>query len=93
MTANTATTITVASALPFVPAVNDSFEVMDQTFQPITAGWLASCSSTAPGPEINDTLKVVVHTLVELPVPLPPLPTTMHVESSSTVRFEGDFIP
>jgi hypothetical protein len=93
ITANTATTITVALAFPFVPAVNDGFAVMDQTFQPITSGWLASCSNTPPALEINDTLKVVVHTLVELPVPLPPLPATMHVESSSTVRFEGEFIP
>jgi hypothetical protein len=35
---------------------------------------------------------VVVHTQVVLPVPLPPLPTMMQVESSSTVRFEGDFV-
>jgi hypothetical protein len=93
ITANTATSMTVASAFPFTPAVNDAFQVTHQTFQPITSGWLELCSTTPPSPQINDTLTVVVHTQVELPVPLPPLPAAMQVESSSTVRFEGEFVP
>jgi hypothetical protein len=93
ITANTATSMTVESAFPNLPAINDSFQVTQQTFQPITAGWLTLCSTTPPSPQINDTLTVVVHTLVELPVPLPPLPAAMHVESASTVRFEGEFVP
>jgi TadE-like protein len=90
---NSATSITVASAFPFVPALNDAFQVSEQTFQPITAGWLTTCSGSAPSPQINDTLSVFVHTQVELPAPLPALPAAMQVESSSTVRFEGVFIP
>jgi len=90
--ANTATSMTVASAFPFTPATNDSFQVTDQTFQPLVSGWLSSCSTT-PNPQINDALSVVVHTQVQLPVPLPPLPAAMQVESSSTVRFEGEFVP
>jgi hypothetical protein len=93
ITANTATSMTVAAAFPYTPASNDSFHVMEQRFQPITSGWLALCSTTPPSPQINDTLTVVVHTEVDLPVPLPPLPAAMQVESSSTVRFEGQFIP
>jgi len=93
ITANTASSMTVAAAFPFTPAINDSFEVMEQTLLPITSGWLALCSTTPPTPQINDTLTVVVHTQVDLPVPLPPLPAAMQVESSSTVRFEGEFVP
>jgi hypothetical protein len=93
ITANTATAMTVASAFPNSPAINDAFQVTDQTFQQITAGWLAACSNTPLSPQINETLSVVVHTQVELPVPLPPFPSTMQVESSSTVRYEGEFVP
>jgi hypothetical protein len=93
ITANTATSMTVAAAFPYTPTINDSFHVTEQTFQPIISGWLAVCSTTPPSPQLNDTLNVVVHTQVDLPVPLPPLPTTMQVESSSTVRFEGQFVP
>jgi hypothetical protein len=93
ITANTTTTITVASALPYAPSAGDSFQVTLQTFQPITSGWLSSCSATPPSPQINDTLTIVVHTQVDLPVGLPGLPPSMQVESSSTVRFEGEFVP
>jgi hypothetical protein len=91
--ANTTTTMTVASAFPYTPAPNDSFQVTQQTFRSITSGWLSSCSATPPSPQINDTLTIVVHSQVDLPVLLPALPASMQVESSSTVRFEGEFVP
>jgi hypothetical protein len=50
-------------------------------------------ADASPGQQINDTLTVVVRSRIELPVSLPVLPTDMYVESSSTVRFEGNYIP
>jgi hypothetical protein len=49
-------------------------------------------SDRTPGQQINDTLTVVVRAQLELPVPLPGLPTDTYAESSSTVRFEGDYV-
>jgi hypothetical protein len=93
ITANSATTITPGSAFPYAPAAGDSFEVTVRRLAQITAGWISSCSTTPPNPQLNDTLMVVVHTQVDVPAPLPPLPTTMQVESWTTVRFEGEFLP
>jgi hypothetical protein len=91
ITANTANTITVASAFPNSPGVGDKFNVTALTLLPITAGWLA-CSATTPSPEMNDALKIVVRSLVQLPVPLAGLPTDLFAENSSTVRFEGTYV-
>jgi len=49
-------------------------------------------SDSTPGQQINDTLTVVVRAHVELPVSLPGLPADMQAQSSSTVRFEGDYV-
>jgi hypothetical protein len=46
-----------------------------------------------PGQQVNDTLTVVARAHVELPVALPGLLTDTYPESSSTVRFEGNYIP
>jgi hypothetical protein len=88
---NTANTITVGSAFPNLPGVGDKFNVTALTLLPITAGWLA-CSATTPSPEMNDALKIVVRSLVQLPVPLAGLPTNLYAENSSTVRFEGTYV-
>jgi hypothetical protein len=92
VTANTASTITVGTSFPSAPSPGDTFDVTTLTLVPITSGWL-TCSATPLSPAMNDTLTIVVRAQVDVPVPLPPLPTSMLVESSSTVRYEGAFVP
>jgi Flp pilus assembly protein TadG len=94
ITANTATTITVAPAFPKTPGIGDTFDLTPATLTlvPMTSGFSGvSCSAAMANPQINDALKVVVRTWVDLPVPLPGL-TDMYAESSSTVRYEGAYV-
>jgi hypothetical protein len=93
ITANSDTALTVAPGFSRTPAVGDAFNATTLTLAPIASGWLLGCSGSAPNPAINTALNVVVRAQVELPVPLPGMPTDMYVESSSTVRFEGTYLP
>ena len=52
----------------------------------------AADTDATPGQQINDTLTVVVRAHVDLPVAVPGLATDMFAESSSTVRFEGNYV-
>lgn len=45
-----------------------------------------------PGQQINDTLTVVVRAQVELPIAVPGLAGDIQAQSSSTVRFEGNYV-
>ena len=65
------------------------------TVTPISVGWApdgVACSGGTPLPDFNDTLTVVVRANVELPVDLPGIPAAQVVQSSATVRYEGDFV-
>jgi hypothetical protein len=88
---NTATSLALDSALSTVPAVGDTFEIATLHVQDMPSAWL-TCSTTYPTSNINDTLRVAVRAWVALPAAFPPMPSQMEVVTTSTVRYEGEFI-
>ncbi len=63
---------------------------------PITSGWNPEgipCSGGSPSPRLNSTITVQVRARVDIPAPFLGLPSQMDIPSSSTVRYEGAYLP